>query len=146
MCHTQERARAFEDRKPGMWKDSWKKLIGAIPLLLTIDDLLVSSCEVRGRSMQPTLNPGTSTFNDRVIVDKLSIKLHQYRCGDVVVVRAPDDPHALLVKRLRALEGDWIRTPGSLGMTQIPKVRQQHRFARTPAIVWLTLHMRFPKH
>mmetsp|Transcript_11473 Transcript_11473/g.70532 ORF Transcript_11473/g.70532 Transcript_11473/m.70532 type:complete len:166 (-) Transcript_11473:1995-2492(-) len=104
-----------------MWKESWKKIASVTPLLLTIGDMLVSSCEVSGTSMQPTFNPSTSLINDRVLVDKLSIKLHQYRCGDVVVVRAPDEPRMLLVKRLRALEGDWVKTQGSLGMTQVPK-------------------------
>lgn len=127
-----------------MWKESWKKIASVIPILLTIDDMLVSSCEVRGTSMKPTLNPGTSLFNDRVLVDKLSIKLHQYRCGDVVVVRAPDEPHMLLVKRLRALEGDWVKTQGSLGMTQVPKVRQPPFCVIVSATAMLTTNVCLP--
>ncbi|OBZ76911.1 WD repeat domain phosphoinositide-interacting protein 3 [Grifola frondosa] len=62
---------------------------------------------VRGRSMQPTLNPDTSRWQDIVIFDRFSIIWRRYNRGDVVALRSPVDSK-LIVKRIIALEGDTV--------------------------------------
>ncbi|KAI9056578.1 LexA/Signal peptidase [Trametes sanguinea] len=65
---------------------------------------------VRGRSMQPTLNPDDSTSSDIVLFDSFSIKLlQQYRRGDIVALKSPTDSK-LIVKRIIALPGDTVKT------------------------------------
>ncbi|CAL5222586.1 g4976 [Coccomyxa viridis] len=71
--------------------------------------------------MQPTLNPGDGDSNDLVLADKWSIKLYRYRRGDVVLLRSPEKPGTMLVKRLLALEGDWVTVPGRMDVEKIPK-------------------------
>ena len=57
------------------------------PIFVTVNDLVAGPATVHGRSMQPTLNPqGTSTA-DRVLVDKLSVRLYKYNRGDVVLLK-----------------------------------------------------------
>ena len=70
-------------------------------------------------SMEPTLcgGAGCEHGNDRILVNKVSYKLHQVERGDVVVF---DRPHALdgitadkaLVKRVIAIGGDTIKWSG----------------------------------
>ncbi|KAI0939734.1 hypothetical protein AcW1_004664 [Taiwanofungus camphoratus] len=65
---------------------------------------------IKGRSMQPTLNPDSSSWRDIVIFDKFAVRvLHQYERGDVVALQSPTDSK-LVVKRIIALEGDTVRT------------------------------------
>ncbi|KAK9908797.1 hypothetical protein WJX75_003046 [Coccomyxa subellipsoidea] len=71
--------------------------------------------------MQPTFNPDSGAGNDLVLADKWSIKLYRYSRGDVVLLRSPEDPDMTLIKRLLALEGDWVTIPGSLELAKIPK-------------------------
>ncbi|KZT12811.1 LexA/Signal peptidase [Laetiporus sulphureus 93-53] len=65
---------------------------------------------VRGRSMQPTLNPDWSQWRDIVVFDRFAIRIkHQFDRGDVVALLSPSDSK-LIVKRIVALEGDTIKT------------------------------------
>jgi signal peptidase I len=45
---------------------------------------------------------------------------HRPRC--LGACRSPEDPDMTLIKRLLALEGDWVTIPGSLELAKIPKV------------------------
>ena len=103
--------------------------------------------------MQPVLNPASEAGRDRVIVEKWSVLLYRYergnvfllrytqlsschclvQCGDctelwpirrVGVHRSPDNPKKLLIKRLLALEGDWITVPGEAEIRKIPQVSE----------------------
>ena len=56
-------------------------------MFVTVNDLVAGPASIHGRSMQPTFNPQGSDWNDRVLVDKLSIRLYQYARGDVVLFR-----------------------------------------------------------
>lgn len=65
---------------------------------------------VKGRSMQPTLNPDSSPWRDVVVFDRFAIRvLRQYERGDVVALLSPADSK-LVVKRILALEGDTVKT------------------------------------
>ena len=57
------------------------------PVVVTVNDLVGGFASIHGRSMQPTLNPSSSTSNDLVLVDKLSLRLFKYSRGDVVLFR-----------------------------------------------------------
>jgi inner membrane protease subunit 2 len=69
-----------------MYKTAWR-IAKLTPILIAIEDCLCGPASVRGRSMQPTLNPGDGDGNDIVLADKWSIKLYRYRRGDVVLLR-----------------------------------------------------------
>ena len=72
-----------------MYKTAWR-IAKLTPILIAIEDCLYGPAFVRGRSMQPTLNPGDGDSNDLVLADKWSIKLYRYRRGDVVLLRYID--------------------------------------------------------
>jgi len=116
-----------------LWLPFWAMLAQVQPFKVT---------EVVGRSMSPTLNPHDPSFspssssssgfraNDRILVDtrwlgwswvdalggSLSSNTHRrWRAGDVVVLRSPERPGELLVKRIVGLQGDWISVPNCNG-------------------------------
>ena len=75
-----------------MYKTAWQ-LAKLTPILIAFEDCLYGPAFVRGRSMQPTLNPGDGNGNDLVLADKWSIRLYRFRRGDVVLLRC--SAHAL---------------------------------------------------
>lgn len=82
-----------------------------LPVGVTVNALFVSAATVKGRSMQPTLNGGMTQndVRDRVLLDKFSVQLrHRFTRGDVVVLASPEVPGEFLIKRLIALEGDFV--------------------------------------
>lgn len=84
----------------GMW----------IPVVFVVRDNVGCFVHVEGRSMCPTLNPSGSRMNDWLLLNKLNAKdCSNYKRGDVVIFRSPLDPDKILVKRLVAKPGDWLR-------------------------------------
>lgn len=75
-------------------------VLGLGLLLGVAQQLLVTLCAVRGRSMEPALVEG-----DRLLVWRHPRRLVR---GDVVVVRSPLAPDELLVKRVVAQEGERV--------------------------------------
>ncbi|KAF8434585.1 peptidase S24/S26A/S26B/S26C [Boletus edulis BED1] len=66
---------------------------------------------VRGRSMQPTLNPDTSTWDDIVVFDRLGVHSGKpIARGDVVSLRDPVDSRKMIVKRVVAVADDFVQT------------------------------------
>ncbi|KDP24462.1 hypothetical protein JCGZ_25026 [Jatropha curcas] len=93
---------------------------------LTVADRYASIVPVRGNSMSPTLNPGTSTFwgsltDDRVLVEKFCLRKYEFSHGDVVVFRSPNNHKEKLVKRIIGLPGEWIGTIHSNDVVKIPE-------------------------
>lgn len=79
------------------------------PVVIAFNGVIGSVAVVKGRSMQPTLNPEDSRFRDRVILDKASVQLfHRYKRGQVVVLSSPEEKDTYLIKRLIGIEGDWV--------------------------------------
>lgn len=64
-----------------------KQVAVVTPIVITFNDLVAGGLTVHGESMQPTLNPPDRTFEDRILLDKLSVWGYKYRRGDVVVLR-----------------------------------------------------------
>jgi signal peptidase I len=84
--------------------------VGGILIALVVEAFLVQAFWIPSPSMVPTLEVG-----DRVLVNKLSYKLHDVHRGDVVVFSRPkaaevtgDDKIKDLIKRVIAVGGDTI--------------------------------------
>lgn len=81
-------------------------VLGALAVALLIKTFLMQAYFIPSSSMVPTLNEG-----DRILVNKVSYKLHDVNRGDLVVFNRP--PNLLtgeddLIKRVIALEGERI--------------------------------------
>lgn len=83
--------------------------MGAILVALIVKTVFVQAFRIPSESMDPTLIKG-----DRVLVNKLSYRLHDVNRGDVVVFDrpenlpgGPDDPQDL-IKRVIGLPGDTL--------------------------------------
>ena len=90
----------------------WVVLIGgALVIALLVKTFLFQAFYIPSDSMVPTLKT-----NDRVIVNKLSYKLHSVHRGDIVVFKTPKGPDGKpidptikdLVKRVIALPGETV--------------------------------------
>jgi signal peptidase I len=89
----------------------WVAVIGGgIAIALVVEAFLVQAFWIPSPSMVPTLQVG-----DRVLVNKLSYKLHDVHRGDVIVFRRPEeavqpggDDIKDLIKRVVAVGGDTV--------------------------------------
>jgi len=90
----------------------WVLLIGAAILIaLVVKAFLFQAFYIPSDSMVPTLKT-----DDRVIVNKLSYKLHKVHRGDIVVFKTPKGPDGKpidptikdLIKRVIALPGETV--------------------------------------
>lgn len=83
----------------------WVKTI-AVALIITIfiKMFIVDATKVSGNSMLNTLHNG-----DILLVDKIGSRFRGYERGDIVILKAPDDPEKLYVKRVIGEKGDTIK-------------------------------------
>jgi len=102
---------------------TWRRLVSKRPMLkqtlhalywlpipIVLVQYFVTFKTVNGRSMQPTLNPDSSTWRDVVLFDRFSIALGRWHREDIVALKSPINPKILLVKRIVALAGDIVTT------------------------------------
>ncbi|KAK9937713.1 hypothetical protein M0R45_014485 [Rubus argutus] len=75
-----------------------------IALLHVTDSYLFSPILAHGSSMLPTFN----FSGDVVLAERLSHRFGRVVPGDVVMVRAPDDPNMMVGKRVLGMEGDKV--------------------------------------
>jgi len=82
-------------------------VVGALVVALVVKTFLIQAFFIPSLSMYPTLDKG-----DRVLVNKLSYKVHDVHRGDLVVFeRPPGQPASTikdLIKRVVGLPGDQI--------------------------------------
>ena len=78
-------------------------VLPAIVIAVLINLFLAQATRVYGSSMEPNLHT-----DQRLVVEKLSYRLHEPRRGDVVVLRMPERGPELLIKRVIALPGEVI--------------------------------------
>jgi signal peptidase I len=82
-------------------------IVAALVIAIVIRTFVFQAFYIPSESMVPTLKVG-----DRVLVNKLSYKLHDPRRGDIVVFKAPEGAATAeikdLVKRLIGLPGETI--------------------------------------
>jgi signal peptidase I len=91
---------------------SWVAVI-VVALLISFGLRLfvVESFWIPSPSMEPTLHGCHGCNNDRVLVDKVSYRLHPIRRGDVIVFDRPKgvvDPDKYLIKRVIGIPGDTV--------------------------------------
>jgi signal peptidase I len=103
------RRREPKPRHPGRTVAEWGILIAAALLIaILIRTFVFQAFYIPSESMVPTLRVG-----DRVLVNKLSYKLHDPRRGDIAVFKAPEnaqtDDIKDLVKRIVGLPGETIQ-------------------------------------
>ncbi|RXK40672.1 mitochondrial inner membrane protease subunit 2 [Tremella mesenterica] len=82
-----------------------------IPVGIFFTRNVYSLAHITGVSMQPTFNPNLSTsplHHDVVLLERWSIRMHQYCRGDVVTLWSPQNPDLLTTKRVVAFEGDLV--------------------------------------
>ena len=102
-----------DDKKPSAVRNvvEWVvTLAGALVVALLVQAFLFQPFFIPSASMEPTLH-----IHDRVLVNKLSYRLHEVHRGDIVVFeRSNDDPGTIrdLIKRVVAVEGDTIESRG----------------------------------
>jgi signal peptidase I len=78
-------------------------VLPAIVIAVLINLFLAQATRVYGSSMEPNLHT-----DQRLVVEKVSYRLHAPRRGDVVVIRMPEHGPELLIKRVIALAGETI--------------------------------------
>ena len=91
----------------GIWLVEWVVVVVlALVLAVGVRTYVAQMFYIPSGSMLPTLQIG-----DRIVVDKLSYRLHPVHRGDVVVFRRPPLEHANysdLVKRVIGLPGETV--------------------------------------
>jgi len=90
----------------------WAGLLGgALLIALLIRTFLFQPFYIPSASMYPTLK-----VNDRVLVNKVSYKVHDVRRGDIIVFNAPEGEASSaikdLIKRVVALPGETVEGRG----------------------------------
>jgi signal peptidase I len=94
-------------RRRGRWVAEWVTvLVVALLLAVGVRTYVAQMFYIPSGSMLPTLQIG-----DRIVVDKLSYRLHDVARGDIVVFRRPPlerADYSDLVKRVIGLPGDTI--------------------------------------
>lgn len=78
-------------------------ILPAVVIALLIHAFLAQATRVYGQSMEPNLHT-----NERLVIEKLSYRLHAPRRGDVVVLHDPAGSPELLIKRVIGLPGERI--------------------------------------
>jgi len=78
-------------------------ILPAIVIAVLINLFLAQATRVYGHSMEPSLHT-----EQRLVVEKLSYRLHGPHRQDVVVLRMPERGPELLIKRVIALPGETI--------------------------------------
>jgi signal peptidase I len=83
-------------------QESLQVIVPALALALTVHLFLAQATIVYGQSMEPNLSE-----RQRLIIDKLSYRLHPPSRNDIVVLDMPD-MNEMLVKRVIGLPGETI--------------------------------------
>jgi signal peptidase I len=82
-------------------------VLPAVVIAVLINLFLAQATRVYGHSMEPNLHT-----DQRLVVEKVSYRLHEPHRGDVVVLRLPERGPELLIKRVVALPGETIEIQG----------------------------------
>nr|XP_043610575.1 mitochondrial inner membrane protease subunit 2-like [Erigeron canadensis]XP_043610576.1 mitochondrial inner membrane protease subunit 2-like [Erigeron canadensis] len=104
-----------------MWKEALKKYVGVGLVGITLTDRYAGVCPVRGSSMSPTFNPSSqaSFSDDYVFLEKFCLDKYRFSHGDVVYFSNPTNFKERNVKRIVAMQGDYIANVG--GAIKVPE-------------------------
>ena len=78
-------------------------ILPAILIALLINVFVGQATRVEGQSMEPSLHS-----DQRLVIEKLSYRLHGPKRFDIVVLRLPSQGDELLIKRVIALPGETV--------------------------------------
>lgn len=95
-----------EDKKKKAKKEAmeWiKSIVFAIVVAILIKTFIFNTTYVLGSSMYPTLQE-----RDRLFTNKITMYFSKPERGDIVVLKAPDNPDKDYIKRVIGIEGDII--------------------------------------
>ena len=112
---------------------------GAVIVALLIRAFVLQAFYIPSESMEPTLHK-----NDRIMVNKLSYRLHDVRRGDLVVFRRPPNMASSeindLIKRVIALPNETIELRGSDIYIDDQKLTEPYLEEGTPTLNlgWVT--------
>lgn len=84
-------------------REAVETILPAILIAILINLFLAQPTRVHGQSMEPNLHT-----NQRLVVEKISYRLHGPRQGDVVVFSMPQQSEELLIKRVIGLPGETV--------------------------------------
>ncbi len=117
---TEESPRRPDAGDPGQpWaelRSYLQTVLGAVVLAIIIMTFVARAFTVDGPSMQPTLYSG-----EKLIVDRLSYRLHTPMAGDLVVCRFPAEPTLFYIKRLVGVPGDVVEiAEGTVNVNGVP--------------------------
>ncbi|KAE9620844.1 hypothetical protein Lal_00019168 [Lupinus albus] len=98
-------------RKLGLFrsfiKEGWEKATFVAKFfcfLHVTDTYLVSPVQTFGPSMLPSIDLTENVF----LVERISARSGKAACGDIVVLRSPQNPRKFITKRLVGIEGDTV--------------------------------------
>ena len=87
----------------GAIKETLETIIPAIIIALLINLFLAQATRVYGQSMEPNLHT-----DERLIIEKVSYKVHPPDRHDIIVLKVRDDAKELLIKRVIGLPGETV--------------------------------------
>ena len=107
-------------------------VIPAILIAVFITLFLAQATQVYGQSMEPNLQAG-----HRLIVEKISYRLHSPHRGDIIVLRLSDQSGNYLIKRVIGLPGETIEIHDRQvfvddQLVDEPYVSQRIRYSMSP--------------
>lgn len=85
------------------YKEWVKFILIAVITALFIKTFIFSTTYIVGTSMYPTLEEG-----DMLFVNKIKLKFLPLNRGDIIVLKAPDNPKRDYIKRVVGVEGDTV--------------------------------------
>ena len=84
-------------------REALETILPAILIAILINLFLAQPTRVHGQSMEPNLHT-----DQRLVVEKISYRLHGPRRGDIVVFSMPQQSEELLIKRVIGLPGEEV--------------------------------------
>nr|CAB3256090.1 mitochondrial inner membrane protease subunit 1-like [Phallusia mammillata] len=99
----------------GKWSSNILPILTGACILVYVDKYYISLTLVTGSSMQPTINPDSTSQRDIVMLDRTPITTRDYsqiQRGNIITFRSPRNPNDINIKRVIGLEGDTVRTLG----------------------------------
>lgn len=92
--------------KHSIWSTIWETVryaLIAAAIIIPVRIFIAQPFVVSGNSMSPTFRNG-----EYLIVDELSKYIGEYRRGEVVIIRYPQDPSKYFIKRVIGLPGETV--------------------------------------
>lgn len=97
-----------------------KKIFFGVAIGHTVIDSFGSVARVDGISMQPTFNPNNTV--DLVFLSYLPVRFGSIERGDIIVAVSPRNPSETIIKRVIAVEGDFVQSKKNHSDESVVKV------------------------